>query len=166
MKRLNRMIILCLALLVSLGCARAQSVEPDEVFFNRGREAIMSLASGDVDAALETLDFSFDPGSSLSEENFRRFASDAFSLLDSGAVQSEIAVCWLDEGGKWHLGIPVVEPVAGDIEVLVLDSWDLISFTGYSATTWFGLQDEVARSWAFYWNEEYLPAAPVLMADE
>ena len=166
MRRQIWMIILCLCALLTTGCALAEPVEPDDVFFDRGKDAMMLLASGDVDGALDVLKFSFEAGSSQSEEDFKRFVSDAFSLLDCGAVQSEVAVCWLDEGGMWHLGIPVVEPVTGDVEALVLDSWDLTAFSGYSASTWGRVQEAVAKSWAFYWNEEYLPAAPVLLADE
>lgn len=166
MRRLIGAMILCAVAVLSAGCALAETAGPGEDFFDRGREALMLLSLGETDRALEVLDFAFDAESMQSEEGFRQFVSNSFSLLDSGVVQSEVAVCWLGEDGIWRLGLPIVEPAAGDIEVLVLDSCDLTVFCGYSATTWGLLEEEVALAPEAYWNVEYLPGTPVLMADE
>lgn len=166
MKRWLQTVVLGICALLATGCAQAEAVKPDDDFFDKGRNAMTLLSEGKVEQAFQELAFSFTVGSEKSEDDFKIFVSDSFALLDSGEVQNAVAVCWLDDGGQWHLGIPVVEPITDDIEALVLDSWNLESFSGYSASTWGALKKAVARSQAFYWNEEYLPGTLILMADE
>lgn len=138
--------------------------KPGKEFFQTGKKALALLAADDVDGVLEKLDFQFDEGSGLSEEGFRHFVSDSFTLLSSDALQQEVAACWYD-GRIWRLGIPLVEPVTDDVEVLVFTSHDLVSFCGYEASTWKMMNDAVAQSAQAFWNVEYDPGTPVLLVD-
>ena len=158
-------LMLCLALLFT-GCAWAEPLEPTDEFFARGKQALALIAYGEIDQALETLSFVFDVEGMQTEETFRQFVAEAFTLLDKDAVQVEVALCWLDETGVWNLGIPLVEPVSWDVEALVLHSRDLINFSGYSASNWGALEEAAALSESVYWNVEYLPGETVLFADE
>lgn len=167
MKRRIAVLILCLVMLLGSVSARAEQFGPTEEFFVRGKQALALMASGETDMALEILSFVFDVESLQTEETFRQFAEEGFLLLDASSVQLEVAVCWWDELlGVWHMGIPVVEPVSWDVEVLVLDSRDLITFSGYAASTWGALEEAVALSEYVFWNVEYLPGQTVLFADE
>ncbi len=138
---------------------------PPEEFYLRGREALMLLSQGETELALEKLAFVFDVEGGLTEETFREF-TEGLMLLSPEAVQVDVALCWLDELGVWHLGIPLVEPISWDVEVLVLDSRDLNIYCGYSLANW-GMLEEIALTASHaYWNLEYLPDALQLWADE
>lgn len=162
----KRIAVILMCLLLTVGAARAEEVVPTDEFFARGKQALAMMACGEIDQALQTLNFVFDVESVQTEDTFRRFASEAFTLLESGLVQVEVALCWQDETGVWHLGIPLVEPVSWDVEALVLDSRDLIHFSGYSASNWGTLEEAAALSEKAYWNVEYVPGETVLFADE
>ena len=165
MKKRMLAMALCLMLMLS-GSAMAEELTPMDDLFERAKEALALLSYGEVDQALELLDFAFDVESGLTEDTFREFVEESLTLLDSGSVQLEVAVCWLDEAGVWHLGIPLVEPVSWDVEALVLDSRDLKAFSSYSASDWGTLEEASALAEEVYWNLEYAPGATVLFADE
>lgn len=164
-RKLTAMAI-CLLMLCTVSAAAEENAAPADEFFNRAREALALISYGEIDQALETLAFSFDVESVQSEEDFRTFIDESFLMLDGGSVQLEVALCWLDgETGLWHLGIPLVEPVSWDVEVLVLDSHDLISFCGYSASNWAALEEAASLSSQAFWNIGYDPGETVLFAD-
>lgn len=157
-------LMMCLMLLISCAAGAEEQVPTDE-FFERGRTAVTLLAAGQTDEALQTIGFVFDVESGLTEETFKE-AIGQLNLLDSGLVQVEVAACWRDAANVWHLGIPLVEPTAQDVEVLVLDSRDLQVFCGYSITDWGTLSAEIERSGTVYWNQAYVPGEIILMTDE
>lgn len=155
--------LMCLCLL-ALGGVQADETSLKQLF-SHARDALTMLADGDVDGALDKLDFRFEEGSGMSEDGFRNFVSDSFSMLDTSTLQVEVAVCYLD-GDLWRLGIPVAEPVSDEVEVLMLDSRDGKTFCGYKSSTWKELTAAAARGKETVWNREYTPAAPKLMADD
>jgi len=162
----KRIMALLLSLLLIPCAAWAEELTPMEIFCNRGRDALTLLAAGETELALELIGFVFDVESGLTEETFVE-AVGQLTLLDAELLQTEVALCWLDaETGVWHLGIPLVEPVSWDVEVLVLDSRDLEVFCGYSVTDWETLEEAALFSEEAYWNVEYVPGAMMLLADE
>lgn len=165
MKRRILAMALCIMLICCAGAA-AEQVTPMDEMFMRAKEALLLLSMDEVDQAVELLDFAFDVESGLTEDSFRAFVEDGFTLLDSGSVQLEVAVCWLDEMGVWHIGIPLVEPVSWDVEALVLDTRDMTAFSSYSASNWGALEEAAALAQEAYWNLEYQAGATVLFADE
>ena len=58
------------------------------------------------------------------------------------------------------------EPISWDVEALILDSRDMNIFCGYSLSTWGALEEAAAIYLDAYWNGEYIPAVPLLLADE
>ncbi len=138
---------------------------PPEEFYLRGKEALWLLAQGDMEPALEKLAFVFEVESGLTEETFQEFAA-SLTMLSAEAVQVDTALCWIDELGVWHLGIPLAEPISWDVEVLVLDSRDLSIYCGYSLSNWGALEETALFAPYALWNMEYLPDAPLLWADE
>lgn len=167
MKKRMTALILCLMLLIP-ACAMAESaqVTPMDMMFQRLKDALILLSLGETDQALETIGFVFDVESELTEDSFRELTEMELVLLDSGMVQTEVAVCWLDEMGVYHFGIPLVEPISLDVEALVLCSRDLINFSSYYATTWGALQETAALDPKAVWNVEYQAGVPLLFADE
>lgn len=166
MKRKLLAAALCVLLLL-IGCAQAEEeLTPMEMMFLRGKEAVTLLAQGEVDQALELLAFVFDVESGLTEDTFRLMVEEDMTLIDSGLVQTEVAMCWLDEMGVYHIGIPLVEPASWDVEALVLDTRDMEIFCGYSLTNWAALEEAAELSAEVYWNVEYLPGNTLLMTDE
>lgn len=181
MKKRITAALMCLLLLLS-PCAWAQEIidpfygmtdingmpltAPPEEFFLRGKQALLMIANGQIDEAWQLLAFEFEVESQLSEETFRQAAEAAQSMLSPEAVQTDIALCWLDELGVWHLGIPVYEPLSWDVAVVVLDSRDLQIYCGYSISDWGTLETVALTAPYIYWNMEYLPAMPMLLADE
>ena len=167
MKKRMTALILCLMLLIP-ACAMAESaqVTPMDMMFQRLKDALILLSLEETDQALETIGFVFDVESELTEDSFRELTEMELVLLDSGMVQTEVAVCWLDEMGVYHFGIPLVEPISLDVEALVLCSRDLINFSSYYATTWGALQETAALDPEAVWNVEYQAGVPLLFADE
>jgi DNA repair exonuclease SbcCD nuclease subunit len=102
----------------------------------------------------------------LTEESFRELAEAGLVLLDSGMVQTEVAVCWLDEMGVYHFGIPLVEPISLDVEALVLCSRDLMNFSSYYASTWGAIQEAAGLDPDAVWNLPYQAGVPMLFTDE
>ena len=167
MKKRMTALILSLMLLIP-ACAMAESaqVTPMDMMFQRLKDALILLSLEETDQALETIGFVFDVESELTEDSFRELTEMELVLLDSGMVQTEVAVCWLDEMGVYHFGIPLVEPISLDVEALVLCSRDLINFSSYYATTWGALQETAALDPEAVWNVEYQAGVPLLFADE
>jgi hypothetical protein len=181
-KKINKIVsaVMCLLLLLTSG-AWAQQIDPffgmtdaegmplnapPEEFFTRGKEALVLLAEGRIDEAWNLLAFVFDVESELSEETFRQAAAAMQGFVSPEAMQTDVALCWLDEMGVWHLGIPIYEPISWDVEVVVLDSRDLQNYCSYSLTDWGTLEAAALTAPYAYWNMEYLPAVPTLLADE
>ena len=138
---------------------------PMEYFVLKGKAALQLLAMGETESAMEVFAFSFEVESEQTEETFLEFVP-TMTMLDALTLQTDVALCWMDETGVWHLGIPLVEPISWDVEALVLDSRDMNIFCGYSLSTWGALEEAAAIYLDAYWNGEYIPAVPLLMADE
>ena len=167
MKKRMIALVLCLMMLLSVSAA-AQPVQetPMDQMFQRLKDALIWLSLDENEQALETIRFVFDVECGLTEETFTALCEEQLVLLDSGMVQSEVAVCWTDEMGVYHFGIPLVEPISPDIEALVLCSRDLIDFSSYYASTWSALQEAAALAEDAVWNIEYQAGTPMLFADE
>lgn len=167
MKKRMIALVLCLTILLSVSAA-AQPAEmtPMDLMFQRLKDALILLSLDENDQALETLRFVFDVECGLTEETFRAMCEEQLVLLDSGMVQTEVAVCWLDEMGVYHFGIPLVEPISQDVEALVLCSRDLMDFSSYYASTWNALQEAAALDENAVWNIEYQAGTPLLFADQ
>ncbi len=138
---------------------------PMEAFVLKGKAALQLLAMGETELAMDTFAFAFEVESGQTEETFLEFVPD-MTMLDAQMLQLDVALCWMDETGVWHLGIPLVEPISWDVEALVLDSRDMNIFCGYSLSTWGALEEAAAIYLDAYWNGEYIPAVPLLLADE
>ena len=167
MKKRMTALILCLMMLIP-AFAAAEPVQPTpmDLMFQRLKEALILLSLEETDLALETIGFVFDVESELTEESFRELAEAGLVLLDSGMVQTEVAVCWMDEMGVYHFGIPLVEPISLDVEALVLCSRDLMNFSSYYASTWGAIQEAAGLDPDAVWNLPYQAGVPMLFTDE
>ena len=139
---------------------------PMDYFALKGKAALQLLAMGETELAMDTFAFAFEVESGQTEETFLTEFVPALTLLDPMMLQLDVALCWMDELGVWHLGIPLVEPISWDVEALILDSRDMNIFCGYSLSTWGALEEAAAIHLDAYWNGEYIPAVPLLLADE
>ena len=180
----KRFFALLMCLLLMGACAQAQvmpgdapllytqlespliSFMPMEYFALKGKAGLQLLAMGETDMAMETFAFAFEVESGQTEESFLSEFVPAMTMLDPALLQLDVALCWMDEWGVWHLGIPLVEPISWDVEALVLDSRDMNIFCGYSLSTWGALEEAALTYLDAYWNGEYIPATPLLLADE
>ncbi len=144
----------------------ATTLLPMEYFVLKGKAALQLLAMGQTELAMDTFAFEFEVESGQTEETFLREFVPSMTMLDPVMLQLDVALCWMDDMGVWHLGIPLVEPISWDVEALVLDSRDMNIFCGYSLSTWGALEEAAAIHLDAYWNGEYIPAVPLLMADE
>lgn len=165
MKKRMVAFMLCMMLLIP-ACAAAEQMTPMDAMFVRLKDALILLSLDETDQAIELINFVFDVESELTVESFRELTDTGLLLLDSGMVQSEVAVCWTDEMGVYHFGIPLVEPISPEIEALVLCSRDLVNFSSYYASTWGALEQTAAMYDEVVWNLEYQAGMPVLFADE
>lgn len=162
----KRMIALILCLMMILPAASAEQPTPMDLMFQRVKDSLALMAMGETEQALTMIGFVFDVESELTADTFRELVETGLVLLDSGMVQTEVALCWLDEMGVYHFGIPLVEPISPDVEALVLCSRDLVNFSSYYATTWNVLEQSAALYENTVWNMAYQAGAPVLFADE
>lgn len=166
MKRIAALALCLMLMIPAFAAAEAQEIlTPMDEMFLRLKEALILLSLDETDQALELIKFVFDVESELTEESFRELAGTGLTLLDSGMVQTEVAVCWVDETGVYHFGIPLVEPIAPDVEAMVLCSRDLVNFSSYYPAVWGTLEEAAALHEEVYWNLEYQAGAPVLFAD-
>lgn len=166
MKKRIAALMLCVMMLLPVCAAAEQQVTPMDSMFMRLKEALILLSLDETDQALQLINFVFDVESELTAETFRELAETGLLLLDSGMVQTEVAVCWLDEMGVYHFGIPLVEPISPDVEALVLCSRDLVNFSSYYPSVWSALEEAAAMHEQVVWNIQYQAGAPVLFADE
>lgn len=167
MKKWIAALVLCLMLVLPVfAAAEPMQPTPMDLMFQRLKDALILLSLDETDQALQLINFVFDVESELTEESFRELTETGLVLLDSGMVQTDVAVCWLDEMGVYHFGIPLVEPISPDVEALVLCSRDLVNFSSYYAAMWSVLEENAALHDEVVWNLEYQAGAPVLFADE
>ena len=166
MKKRIAALILCLLLLPACAGAETAQLSPMDMMFQRLKDALILLSLDENDQALEMIHFVFDVESELTEDTFRALCDEELVLLDSGMVQTEVALCWVDEMGMYHFGIPLVEPISPDIEALVLCSRDLVNFSSYYPSTWGELEEAAALYDEALWNLEYQAGTTVLFADE
>ena len=145
---------------------KVPALTPMEYFVLKGKAALQLLAMGETNLAMDTFAFEFEVESGQTEETFLQECVPSMTMLDPVMLQLDVALCWMDDMGVWHLGIPLVEPISWDVEALVLDSRDMNIFCGYSLSTWGALEEAAAIYLDAYWNGEYIPAVPLLMADE
>jgi len=150
--------IICLLIIACLivPSALAGSVPKlDNNLFDYAKKALTCLASGEYERIVSNLPFS-DVSPSASE--WQSFAGNFRDLSDP---QIEYAVAYWN-GICWNVAVPVSDPVDGGIEVLVLTSFDGISFSGYRYGIWEQIQTEYASSDYVSWNKEYSGSAPMV----
>ena len=157
-------LVLCIGLLVS---GSALAAQPSDEFYNKGRNALLLLAQGDVDGALELIAFQFpaeDP--TYSEEGFRQTVEEKYAAVldENAAIQTTAVAFYMDE--LWYLALPVIEPVSDEVESFVLVSPDQLTFTGYAALSWSAVLEMSNMAEESYWNVEYKPDCATPIADE
>jgi len=151
----------CFLIVVLLFCmAAAQAEVPalSEKLFRYAKGALACLASGEYDKVVTNLPFS---DISPSADEWRSFAQGSFSAL-SASPQTQYAVAYWT-GRAWKIAVPVVAPVSGSEETLVLVSEDGSSFSGYGCTSWSKVQGEYQNSAYVTWNEEYNASTSVII---
>lgn len=165
-RRIRPAVCLALAVCLLLG-GSALAAQPDDSFYDVGREALLKMASGDVDGAVARIGFSFDPNdSTYSEDGFRRIVSDKYApYFDEEPVLQTTAVAFYMDN-LWYLALPVSEPDGDRMETFVLISPDQATFTGYAALNWSTVQSMSDMADECYWNVEYNPVRSQPMADE
>lgn len=150
--------VLCLLLIAFLlvPAAMADSAPKlDDKLFAYAKKALTCLASGEYERLVTNLPFS-DISPSASE--WQNFAGNYRDLTDP---QSEYAVAYWT-GACWNIAVPVYEPTSGDIEVLVLTSYDGFSFSGYCYDVWQQIVNEYTLSEHVSWNKEYSVGEPMI----
>ena len=150
--------ILCLALTMLLALSPALAApQLSDSLFVAAKQAAQCLMTGDFDR-LTTLPFSGDA------PDADEWASFAANYRTDGYAQQDYAVgYWLNE--SWRVAVPLRDPDAPDVEVLLLTSDDGYAFSGYRYADWGQVAQECAASDHVVWSAEYLPAAPQLFAD-
>ena len=165
-RRIRPVLCLLLAALLLFG-GSALAAQPDDSFYDVGREALLKMASGDVDGAVARIGFSFDPNdSTYSEDGFRQIVSDKYAPYfdEEPTLQATAVAFYMDD--LWYLALPVSEPDSDRMETFVLISPDQATFTGYAALSWSTVQEMSDMADECYWNVEYNPVRSVPMADE
>ena len=145
-----------LILLLLLSPALAAPQLSDSLFV-AAKQAAQCLMTGDYDR-LTTLPFSGDA------PDADEWASFAANYRTDGYAQQDYAVgYWLNE--SWRIAVPLRDPDSPDVEVLLLNSDDGYSFSGYRYADWGQVAQECAMSEHVVWSAEYVPAAPQVYAD-
>lgn len=145
-----------LILLLLLSPALAAPQLSDSLFV-AAKQAAQCLMTGDYDR-LTTLPFSGDA------PDADEWASFAANYRTDGYAQQDYAVgYWLNE--SWRVAVPLRDPDSPDVEVLLLNSDDGYSFSGYRYAVWGQVAQECAASEHVVWSAEYVPAAPQVFAD-
>lgn len=164
-RRVRTFLSLILAALLFTGSALA--AQPEDGFYDTGREALYKMATGDVDGAVERIGFQFDGNdATYSEEGFRQIIAEKYAPdFDNQPVLQDTAVAFYMDG-LWYLALPVSEPRDGDMETFVLISPDQAAFTGYAALSWSTVVEMSDLAEECYWNVEYNPVRSEPMADQ
>ena len=132
----------CLVLALLLLGGSALAAQPDDSFYDVGREALLKMASGDVDGAITRIGFSFDPNdATYSEDGFRQVVSDRYAPYFDAQPELQATAVAFYMDNLWYLALPVSEPDASDMEAFVLISPDQATFTGYAALSWSTVQE-------------------------
>jgi|GEM_PF-3347988 len=152
------------AMLCALPLARAEAI-PSEQYFARAKDALVLLAQGREQEALDKLAFVYALPDG-SDDQFLQFVKDYLPDLNEKTVQREVAVCyWEAVSEQWLLAIPISEPRNDDVIALVLLSSDFETFTGYAALSWAEVNEGTATSEWVWWNVEYDAGTRALYAD-
>lgn len=155
----RRIALLISVLMISLSLCvptLAESDVPsiDDALFADAKQALVYFDSGDFDSAASLLEFA-------DADELSKFVSGNFSTIGSG-VQTTVSVAYWT-GNAWELAVPLQEPVADDVEALILLTEDGTSFTGYAYATWGQVSKEYASCTYVVWNEEYVPSDPYVV---
>lgn len=154
---MKKMICLVLAMLLAIAPGLAAPQLSDSLFA-AAKQAAECLMAGDFDRLAGAMPFS---GASPDADEWASFAA---NYRTSGHAQQEYAVAyWIN--GSWRVAVPLSEPDAADVEVLLLSSEDGFTFSGYRYANWGQVAREYADSAHVVWHSEYLPAAPKVIAD-
>ena len=154
---------LCLTLAL-MPLALAENI-PSDQYFLRAKDALVLLAQGQNQQALEKLTFAYTLPEA-NDEAFLKFVKDYLPALSEETVQRDVAVCyWEALSNQYLLAIPISEPKSDDVMALVLMSPDFETFTGYAALSWAEVSEGTATSEYVWWNLEYEPGARALYAD-
>lgn len=152
-------LLAALALSLSLcACAAAEAGVPsiDDRMFKDAKQTLVYFDAGDYDSAAALVDFA-------DADELRKFVEGNFTTIGNG-VQSEVSVAYWT-GSAWELAVPVSEPSAENVEVLILVSSDGKSFSGYSYADWGDVEEKYASCDYVVWNEEYVPNMPQIIED-
>ncbi len=154
---------LCLTLAL-MPLALAENI-PSDQYFLRAKDALVLLAQGQNQQALEKLAFAY-ALPEANDEAFLKFVKDYLPALSEETVQRDVAVCyWEALSNQYLLAIPISEPKSDDVMALVLMSPDFETFTGYAALSWAEVSEGTATSEYVWWNLEYEPGTRALYAD-
>lgn len=154
---------LCL-MLAAMPLAFAENI-PSDQYFLRAKDALVLLAQGRSQEALEKLAFVYALPEET-DETFLQFIQDYLPGLNEQTVQREVAVCyWEALSSQYLLAIPISEPTGDDVMALVLMSADFETFSGYAALSWAEVSEGTATSEYVWWNVEYEPGVRALYAD-
>ena len=153
---MKKTICAMLILLLLLSPALAAPQLSDSLFV-AAKQAAQCLMTGDYDR-LTTLPFSGDA------PDADEWASFAANYRTAGYAQQDYAVgYWLNE--SWRVAVPLRDPDSPDVEVLLLNSDDGYSFSGYRYADWGQVEREYANSDHVAWSSEYVSAMPQIYAD-
>ena len=152
-------IVLVFALLLVPTLAMAK--ELNTKLFSAAKQALSLLSYGDTKKALKALGLST---SDDAVDSMNKFVRDKLDTLDSGSVQTDVAVCYKTSKG-YRLAVPLESPDFPDVQALVLRSKDGQAFSSYIALDWSDVEAEVAKSSFAKWDQPYDPGVPMLVAD-
>ena len=159
MKRKLAILLAALMLLSAAACAEMPS-DISEALFVAVKQAVVDMANGDFEQAACDLTFSeIGPAA----EDLQTFAS-GFTMLSSDTVQSEICVAYWSNDG-WMLAVPVMEPIDGEVETMVFSSLDGKTLGGCCLILWSEVEAAYDISEYVLWNQEYIPAQLIIIAD-
>jgi len=153
MKKILCLIMIAILLIPAAFADSAPKLDND--LFAYTKKALACLASGEYERLVSNLPFS-DVSPSASE-----WQSFAENFSDLSAPQSEYSVAYWN-GLCWNIAVPVHEPSEANVEVMVLTSFDGLSFSGYRYDVWESIQAEYSTSEHVSWNKEYSGSAPMV----
>lgn len=152
-----RMICLALAMLLTVSAAFAAPQLSDSLFI-AAKQAAECLMTGDFDRLAARMPFS---GAAPDADEWASFAG---NYASKGHAQQEYAVgFWFRDA--WYIAVPMREPNAADVEVLLLSSEDGYTFSGYRYANWGQVEQTCAKSDHVVWSSEYVADLPKVYAD-
>jgi len=154
---MKKLLMILLAVMLAALPAHAAPQLSDRLF-SVAKRAAECLMAGDFDRLAEDMPFS---GEAPGAEEWASFAG---NYSGAGHAQQKYAVGYWT-GGGWRIAVPIETPDSPDVEVLLLNSDDGATFSGYRYAEWGQVEREYEASDHVVWSSEYVPAAPQVFAD-